>query len=72
MKTIFILEDNDERIAGFQKAIAEIGGGFDLKIWRDAHSMIAECGEFFPSTALICLDHDLNPQRCHDRPWHWS
>jgi len=62
MKTILILEDNDERVAGFQKAMAEIGGGFDLKIWRDAHSMIAECAEFFPSAALICLDHDLNPQ----------
>ena len=24
--------------------------------------MIAECAEFFPSAALICLDHDLNPQ----------
>ena len=62
MKTILMLEDNDERTAGFQKAMAEIGGGFDLKIWRDAHSMIAECAEFFPSTSLICLDHDLNPQ----------
>ena len=62
MKTILMLEDNDERIAGFQKAMAEIGGGFDLKIWRDAHSMIADCAEFFPSTTLICLDHDLNPQ----------
>ena len=61
-RTILILEDNDERIAGFQKAMAEIGGGFELKIWRDAHSMIAECAEYFPSTALICLDHDLNPQ----------
>jgi len=62
MKTILILEDNDERIAGFQKAVAELNGGFELKIWRDAHSMIAECAEFFPSAALICLDHDLNPQ----------
>lgn len=61
-RTILILEDNDERIAGFQKVMAGLGNGFDLKIWRDAHSMIAECAEFFPSTALICLDHDLNPQ----------
>jgi len=61
-RTILILEDNDERIAGFQKVVAELGGGFELKIWRDAHSMIAECEEFFPSAALICLDHDLNPQ----------
>jgi ADP-ribosylglycohydrolase len=62
MKTILILEDNDERIAGFQRAAAGLGDGFELKIWRDAHSMIAECAEFFASTALICLDHDLNPQ----------
>ena len=62
MKTILMLEDNDERIASFQKVVAGLGNGFDLKIWRDAHSMIVECAEFFPSTALICLDHDLNPQ----------
>jgi hypothetical protein len=61
-RTILILEDNDERIAGFQKTVTELNGGFELKIWRDAHSMIAECAEFFLSAALICLDHDLNPQ----------
>ena len=61
MKTILLLEDNDERIAGYQKTVAGLGDGIDLKIWRDAHSMIAECGHYFPSAALICLDHDLNP-----------
>jgi ADP-ribosylglycohydrolase len=61
-RTILILEDNDERIAGFQKAVAELNGRFELKIWRDAPSMIAECAVFFPNAALICLDHDLNPQ----------
>ena len=62
MKTILLLEDNDDRIAGFQKAVAKLGGDFELKIWREAPSMIAECEAFFPSTALISLDHDLNPQ----------
>ncbi|MEK7779910.1 MAG: ADP-ribosylglycohydrolase family protein [Verrucomicrobiota bacterium] len=61
MKTILILEDNDERIAAFQKAVAALGDGFELKVWRDAPSMIAECEPFFPTTALISLDHDLNP-----------
>lgn len=61
MKTILILEDNDERIAAFEKTVAELGGGFELKDWRDAPSMIAECEPFFPTTALISLDHDLNP-----------
>lgn len=61
MKTILILEDNDERIAAFQKAVAVLGDGFELRIWRDAPSMIAECEAFFLTTVLISLDHDLNP-----------
>lgn len=62
MKTILMLEDNDERIAAFQKAVASLGTGFDLKVWRDAPTMIAECEPYFPQTVLISLDHDLNPQ----------
>ncbi len=62
MKFILILEDNDERIAGFEAAVAKLGDGFELKIWQDAYSMIAECEVFFPTVALISLDHDLNPQ----------
>lgn len=61
MKSILLLEDNDERIAAFQKCVAALGDGFDLKVWRDAPSMIAECEAYFATTALICLDHDLNP-----------
>ncbi len=60
-RTILILEDNDERIAAFQKAVAALGDGFELKVWRDAPSMCAECEGFFPTAALISLDHDLNP-----------
>jgi ADP-ribosylglycohydrolase len=62
MKTILILEDNGDRIAGFKVAVAKLGNDFDLKIWRDAPSMIAECEAFFPAAALISLDHDLDPQ----------
>jgi hypothetical protein len=61
-KAILILEDNDERVAGFQTTAAKLGDGYELKIWRDAHLTIAECESFFASAALICLDHDLNPQ----------
>ncbi len=61
MKTILILEDNDERIAAFRKTVTALGDGFELKVWQDAPSMIAECEAFFPNTALISLDHDLNP-----------
>jgi len=57
---ILNLEDNDERIAAFQRAVASLGTDLELKVWRDARSMCAECEAFFPSAALISLDHDLN------------
>jgi ADP-ribosylglycohydrolase len=60
MKTILVLEDNDERIADFNKAVHQLGNGYELKVWRDAHSMQVECEAFFNTTALISLDHDLN------------
>lgn len=60
-RSILILEDDENRISAFQKAVPELGD-FNLKIWRDAPSMIAECEQFFPNAALFCLDHDLNPQ----------
>lgn len=62
MKAILILEDNDERIAAFQKAAATLGEGFELKVWRDAPSMCAECERYFSTAVLISLDHDLNPE----------
>src|ERR1700757_4406967 len=61
MRTILILEDNDERIAAFQNAVSALGSDFEMKFWRDAWAMREECEAFFPSAALICLDHDLNP-----------
>ncbi|HXJ60207.1 MAG TPA: ADP-ribosylglycohydrolase family protein [Verrucomicrobiae bacterium] len=61
MKSILILEDNDERIAGFGRAVGRMGADYQLKVWRDAPSMMAECEAWFPETALISLDHDLNP-----------
>jgi ADP-ribosylglycohydrolase len=60
MKTILILEDNEERIADFTKAVGQLGNRYELKVWQDAHSMRAECEEFFNSAGLISLDHDLN------------
>jgi ADP-ribosylglycohydrolase len=61
MKTILILEDNDERISDFVKAVQQLGDDYELKFWRDAHSMCRECATFFPTTALISLNDDVNP-----------
>jgi ADP-ribosylglycohydrolase len=60
-QTILILEDNDDRIAAFERTVASLGKGFELRLWRDAPSMIAEAEAFFPTAGLISLDHDLNP-----------
>jgi len=60
MKTILILEDNEERIADFKNAAYQLGNGYELSVWRDAHSMRAECETHFNTAALISLDHDLN------------
>jgi ADP-ribosylglycohydrolase len=59
---ILILEDSESRITGFKQAVAQLDEPYELKIWNDAPSMIAECEQFFPKAALISLDHDLNPQ----------
>jgi ADP-ribosylglycohydrolase len=61
MKTILLLEDNEERIANFRNAVSHLGDGYELTVWRDAHSMRAECESLFPTAALFSLDHDLLP-----------
>lgn len=42
MKTILILEDDGERTTAFQKSVAMPGDDFEMKVWRDAPSRIAE------------------------------
>ncbi len=59
MKTILVLEDNEERIADFIKAVRQLGDGYEVKFWRDAHSMCRECEASFSTAALVSLDHDL-------------
>ncbi len=61
MKTILILEDNEERASRIRRAAAQLGPDYDVKVWRDTLSMRAECEAHFPNTALISLDHDLSP-----------
>ena len=57
-RTIMILEDNEDRIRAFERAV---GSDFRLRLWRDAPTMIAECGGELADTCLISLDHDLVP-----------
>src|SRR5687768_14584142 len=62
MKTLLILEDNAERIAGFEAVLAGLGDGWRMQVWRDAPTMLLECADCFDQTTLISLDHDLVPQ----------
>jgi ADP-ribosylglycohydrolase len=62
MKTLLLLEDNAERITAFEAVVRQLGEDWQMRVWRDAHAMIAECEGCFGDTHLISLDHDLNPQ----------
>ncbi len=58
-RTILILEDDEDRVRGFQSAVASLGREFRLRTWRDAPTMIAESPPCFAEACLISLDHDL-------------
>ena len=58
-RAILILEDDDDRVRGFQSAVASLGRNFGVRIWSDAPTMIAEAPACFAETWLISLDHDL-------------
>jgi hypothetical protein len=57
---LHILEDCDERILGFDKALKTLATEMHLHVWRDAPSMIAKSIEFYENASLFSLDHDLN------------
>jgi hypothetical protein len=58
-RTILMLEDDEDRLRGFQSAVASLGPDLHLRIWRDAPTMVAEAPFYFTETSLISLDHDL-------------
>jgi hypothetical protein len=58
-RIILILEDDDDRLVGFQSAVASLGGDFGVRVWRDAPTMIAECLTCLAKASLVSLDHDL-------------
>ncbi|MBI2929310.1 MAG: hypothetical protein HYY24_26900 [Verrucomicrobia bacterium] len=56
-----ILEDDGERIRDFEAAVASLGPDFQIRLWHDAPTMIAECSPALAECCLISLDHDLSP-----------
>jgi len=59
---VLLLEDDSDRVRGFESAVARLGPTYRLHVWRDAYRMMTECHEFLAETALISLDHDLNKE----------
>lgn len=55
------MEDDEDRIRAFERAIYVLGSEFQMRLWRDAPTMIAECPDVLETTCLISLDHDLAP-----------
>ncbi len=62
MQTIHILDNRDDCIAGFQQAVAASGNDLQLRVWRNANSMIAGCSELFPNAALLSLNCESDPR----------
>jgi ADP-ribosylglycohydrolase len=60
--TILLLEDDADRVGGFESAVTQLGPPYHLRAWRDAPRMIAECHGVLADAALISLDHDLNKE----------
>ncbi|HTV61713.1 MAG TPA: hypothetical protein VMH30_04005 [Verrucomicrobiae bacterium] len=60
-RTVMVLEDNEDLVRKFERAVAALGSQFKLRLWRDAPTMKAQCGNALAETCLISLDHDLVP-----------
>ena len=65
---VLILEDHAGRVAGFEQAVGKLEGDLTVKVWRDAHSMLAECAAYLDEACLISLDHDLIAERGQPDP----
>ncbi len=66
-KYIAILEDDDERVAAMRNRLVEWFPEYDWMFFDNAPDMIQWLGDHLPSAVLICLDHDLGPNRIRNR-----
>jgi hypothetical protein len=58
-KLLLVLDDDRERLRGFEEIAARLGSDWGLKSWRNAPAMLAEIDAHFAAAQLISLDHDL-------------
>jgi hypothetical protein len=59
---LLMLEDNVERLQRFRATLQRIDPDLQVRIWRNAWTMLREVEALLPSARLISLDHDLDPE----------
>src|ERR1043165_2984548 len=59
---LLMLEDNAERLQRFATTLQRIDPALEVRIWRNAWTMIREIEPLLPLTRIISLDHDLDPE----------
>ena len=58
-RLLLILDDDRERLRGFDRIAPLLGADWALKTWRNAPSMLSEIEPHLNQVRLISLDHDL-------------
>ncbi len=58
-RLLLVLDDDRNRLRGFDGVFPRLGKDWTIKAWRDAPGMIAEIDRHLPEAGLISLDHDL-------------
>jgi hypothetical protein len=57
-----MLEDNAERVARFTATLERIEPRLEMRLWRNAWTMLKEMPPLLPFARVISLDHDLDPE----------
>ncbi len=63
---IAILEDDERRSLAMREQLASIAAGADINFFDNAPDMIEWLHGNLASVSLVCLDHDLGPNRERD------
>jgi hypothetical protein len=58
-RLLLILDDDRNRLRGFDEIVPRLGSEWTIRAWRNAPSMLAEIDALLPGAQLISLDHDL-------------
>ena len=58
-RLLLILDDDRNRLRGFDEIVPRLGSGWALRAWRNAPAMMAEIDALLAEAKLITLDHDL-------------